>query len=64
MTPHVVINVHLLPWAQNNFQWRLCSHHVRKANLPEIRDNNKKARKVHADQNKFFPGKEWRLYAQ
>ena len=33
----------------------------RKANIPETRDNDTIARKVHADGNKLYPGKEWRI---
>ena len=34
----------------------------RKVNLPEMRDNDTKTIKVHADGNKLHPGKEWGLY--
>ena len=36
----------------------------RKADLPEMRDNETVTRKVRVDGNKLFPGKERRLYAQ
>ena len=36
----------------------------RKANLPEMRDNDMIVRKVCADGNKLCSGKEWKLYVQ
>ena len=36
----------------------------RKADLPQMRDNDTITRKICADGNKLCPGKEWRLYAQ
>ena len=47
-----------------NSHWRLSSHYAEKVNLRDTRDNDIKARKVSADRNKLYPGKEWRLYAQ
>ena len=36
----------------------------RKADLPETRDNDTIARKVHVDGNKTLPWEKWRLYTQ
>ena len=36
----------------------------RKADLPEMRDNDMITRKVCVDGNKLCPGKEWKLYTQ
>ena len=41
-----------------------CTTILRKADLPEMSDNDMITRKVHADRNELYPGKEWRLYAQ
>ena len=37
------------------------SHHAEKANLGDTRDKDMKTRKIHIDENKHSPGKEWKL---
>ena len=61
---HVGINVHLTAVGAQQFSMATIKPSCRKADLPEMRDNDMITRKVHADENKLCPGKEWRLYTQ
>ena len=45
-------------------QWQLSSDNAEKVDLGDTRDNDTKTRKFHAEGNKCFPGKEWKLYLQ
>ena len=59
-----VANNERLTTKDTQFSIVAISPSCRKADLPEIRNNDTITRKVHADRNKLFPGKEWQLYAQ
>ena len=58
----VGINVRLTAVGTQHFSMATVSPSCRKDDLPETRDNDTITRKVRADGNKLFPGKEWRLY--
>ena len=60
----VTNNVRLTTMGTQQFSMVAISPSCRKANLPEMRDNDTKTRKVHVGRNKLCPVKEWRLYAQ
>ena len=57
-------NVHLTAIGTQQFSMAAINPSCRKADLPEMRDNDMITRKVCVDGNKLFPGKEWRLYTQ
>ena len=54
-------NVHLTTMDPQQFSIGAIQPSCRKANLPETTDNDTIKRKVHADGNNLYPGKEWRL---
>ena len=57
-------NLHLTTIGTQQFSMAAIETSCRKADLPEMRDNDTITRKVRADGNKLCPGKEWRLYTQ
>ena len=57
-------NVCLTAMGTQQFSMAAIKPSCRKADLPEMRDNDTITRKVRADGNKLCPGKEWRLYIQ
>ena len=61
---HVGNNVHLTAMGTQPFSMATIQPSCRKAELPETRDNDAIAGKVHADGNKLCLGREWRLYTQ
>ena len=60
-TMHVWNNVCLTTMGAQQFSVVAIQPSCRKADLPEMRDNDMITRKVCADGNKLCPGKEWRL---
>ena len=56
--------VHLTAMGAQQFSMAIIKPSCRKANLPEMRDNDTITRKVCADGNKVSSGKEWRLHTQ
>ena len=62
-TTHVMNNLRLIAIGAQQFSMMAIQPSHRKADLPELRYNETITRKVHADENKLCPGKEWRLYA-
>ena len=60
----VAKNVRLTTMGAQQFSMAAIQPSCRKANLPEMRDNDIITRKVCADGNILCPEKEWRLYAQ
>ena len=63
-TSWMCYNYYLTTMGAQQFSMAAIDPLCRKADLPEMRDNDMITRKVCADRNKVFPGKEWRLYAQ
>ena len=63
-TMHVANTVHLTTMGAQQFSMAAIYPSCRKANLPEMRDNETITRKVCADGNKLCSGKEWSQYAQ
>ena len=61
---HVGNNVHLTAMGMQQFSMAGIQPSCRKADQPETRNSDTITRKVRADGNKLFPGKEWRLYTQ
>ena len=61
-TTHVANNVCLTTMEAQQFSVAaILPASCRKADLPEMRDNDMKTIKVRVDGNKLFPGKEWAL---
>ena len=57
-------NVRLTAMGTQQFPMAVIKPSCRKADLPEMGDNDVITKKVCVDRNKLRPGKEWRLYTQ